>query len=414
VEVTTVRKWLVGAMLVAMALSGAALAAGPTVLKDMDTVQFAVGTFDTEAQKGQPVGTVQLTPGHEGQANQFSFVEGASGGFFTSRLDPTPAWDATAGLSFWVKGDGSASWGGIELINDDFKGRYAYSFPLDSTEWRKITVRWSDFLAETGTPLPLDAAHGAKPSSLHYLWFGKWYYWRDYPAASYAIDSIALEPTIRGDRRDHTPRRPGAPRTLAKLQAKQPVTIVTVGDSLSDKHHWANREVLWSELLVKNLSDRYGSKVTLVNPAVGGTMLNQGLICAPRWLKDTPAPDLITIWFGYNDFSSDTTPELFKARLSFAVGYLRRLTKGRSEVMLMTTAPAVGRWTEMEPFAQAAREVAAEKRTGLADMAGAFHAVGDKDEAAKLNLYCRDQVHLGAAGHAQAAQTVQQAIAAAH
>ncbi len=79
--------------------------------------------------------------------------------------------------------------------------------------------------------------------------------------------------------------------------------------------------------------------------------------------------------------------------------------------MLLTTAPAVERWTEMEGLAQAARDVAKEKRAGLADVAAAFHHVGDQDEAAKQGLYCRDEVHLGPAGHALTAEVVLRALA---
>ena len=78
------------------------------------------------------------------------------------------------------------------------------------------------------------------------------------------------------------------PRVLAKLKAKQPITVVTMGDSLSDKHHWANREKLWSEILVKRLKETYGSQVTLVNPAIGGTTLSQNVILVPRWLQERP------------------------------------------------------------------------------------------------------------------------------
>ena len=33
-----------------------------------------------------------------------------------------------------------------------------------------------------------------------------------------------------------------------------------MGDSLSDKRHWANREMLWSEILVEQLENAYGGQ----------------------------------------------------------------------------------------------------------------------------------------------------------
>ena len=48
----------------------------------------------------------------------------------------------------------------------------------------------------------------------------------------------------------------------------------------------------------------YGSEVKLINPAIGGTTLSQNVILTPRWLQETPAPDLVTIWFGGNDWDT--------------------------------------------------------------------------------------------------------------
>jgi lysophospholipase L1-like esterase len=183
-----------------------------------------------------------------------------------------------------------------------------------------------------------------------------------------------------------------------------------MGDSLSDKRHWANRQTLWSEVLVRKIKEAYGTEVQLVNPALGGTQLTQNLILMPRWLKSTPQPDLVTVWFGFNDWDSGMRKERFEETLRFAVDRIRRMTQGRAEVLLVTTCPAVDRWDTMEELAEAVRTVAQEKRTGLADVAAAFHAAG-ADERARGGLYCSDKVHLGEAGHVLAAETVLRAIA---
>jgi len=382
--------------------------AEPTVILDMDAVRHQPATF---GQEKTPVGTVELVEGKFGQACRFSFVQDARAGFFTAWVNANGAWDAAAGLSFWVKGDGSQSWGGLELIDgDNYALRYGYCFPIDSTEWRKITVPWRDLLPELPAADPVDPQAGYQPSRFRNVWFGKWWYWGEYPAHSYAIDQLALEPSIPSDTTNYTPAGAGTPRLLAKLEAKQPVTIVTMGDSLSAKEHWANREVLWSNLLAQKLTARYGGEVKVVNPAIGGTTLNTNLVLMPRWLKGTPKPDLVTVWFGFNDWDAGARHDRFVQMLALAVERIRRMTGGESEVLLMTTCPAIARWDTMEELAQAAREVAAAKRTGLADMAQAFHAAG-KDEAARKALYVNDETHLGPAGHSLAADTVLQAIA---
>jgi hypothetical protein len=103
--------------------------------------------------------------------------------------------------------------------------------------------------------------------------------------------------------------------------------------------------------------------------------------------------------------------EKFKTVLRFAVDRIRRMTGGKSDVLLMTTCPAFGRWDTMEELAEAARAVAKEKRTGLADVAVAFHKAGT-DAAARAALYCGDKTHLGKDGHALAARTVLEAVKA--
>lgn len=391
----------------AVLLLASGCTAQQTVILDMDTPVHQPGTFGDDKA---PVGTIEAVPGKFGQACKFSFVEGAKPGFFTKWVTATPEWDQAQGLSFWLKGDGSANWGGLEMIDgENYALRYGYCFPLNSTEWQKIVVPWRDLIPELPAGQPVDPQNGYKPSSFRNLWFGKWYYWRDTPAISFSIDQIALEPKIEVDATDYTPAVGGTPRLLAKLKAGQPVTIVTMGDSLSDKRHWANRDVLWSELLAAKIKQQYGSEVKLVNPAIGGTQLSQNLILMPQWLREAPAPDLVTVWFGFNDWDGGMRGEHLKQTLAFAVDRIRRLTKGQSEIVLMTTCPSVERWDTMAELVEAAKTVAAERKTGLADIAAAFHEAG-ADEAKRPTLYCSDRTHLGAAGHELVAETVLKAM----
>jgi len=380
----------------------------PPVIFNMDTARHRPGVMGKEKK---PVGTVEVVPGKFGGACKFNFVENARSGFFLAPVRPSSQWDRSAGLSFWVKGDGSSHWGGLELIDDsNYAFRYGYCFPIDSTEWKKITVPWCDLIPETPAGEFLDPQGKYRPSSLGNLWFGKWYYWRDYPACSFAVDQVRLERSIPLDRTDYTPAVPGTPRLLVKLKAGKPVTVVTMGDSLSDKRHWANREILWSELLVKQLEEEYDARVKLVNPAIGGTQLGQNLVLMPRWLKSTPEADLVTVWFGYNDWSSGMRGDRYRQMLRFAVDRIRRMTGGKAEVLLMTTCPAIARWDTMEELAEAVRAVSEEKKTGLADVALAFHRQGAA-ESDRPSLFCRDRTHLGRKGHELAAQTVFRSIA---
>ncbi len=403
---------LTGGLAVLVVFSGVASPlqgqqAGEAVVFDMDAVRHKPIPF---GDKGTPTGTVEVVEGKFGKACKFSSAPDARNGFFVATAKASPMWDEAAGISFWVKGDGSRHWGGLELIDQaNYALRYGYCFPVDSTEWQKITVPWCDLIPELPAGQLVDPRGGYAPSKFGNLWFGKWYYWQDYPACSFTIDQVSLERSIPVDRADYTPSQRGTPRLLAKLKARKPVTIVTMGDSLSDKRHWANREVLWSEVLVGELKKRYGVEVRLVNPAVGGTQLTQNLVLMPRWLKDSPRPDLVTVWFGFNDWDAGMRREHWQEVLRFATDRIRRMTQEQSEIILMTTCPSLERWDTMQELAEGVRSVTVEKRTGLADVAAAFHRTGS-DESARKSLYCWDKTHLGRPGHELAAETVLRAI----
>src|SRR5581483_8009588 len=130
---------------------------------------------------------------------------------------------------------------------------------------------------------------GNAPSKLSALWFGKWWYWREYPACSFAIDEMRLESRIELDQDLRIPAGAPLERVRAKVKAGKPVTIVTMGDSLTDTRHWANRQVNWPGLLTKKLQERK-VEARIVNPAIGGTELRQNLVLMPRWLAEAPEP----------------------------------------------------------------------------------------------------------------------------
>ena len=70
---------------------------------------------------------------------------------------------------------------------------------------------------------------------------------------------------------------------------------------------------------------------------------------APPW-AETTKPDLVTVCFGYNDWTSGMRGPRFKETMAFAVDRIRRMTG--AEVLLMTTCPAMERWTDMAELIQ--------------------------------------------------------------
>lgn len=365
---------------------------------------------DLKIQNPKEKGRAESVEGKFGKAVKFSFDEGSSGAFCMTPIRGTPEWDQAAGFSFWVKGDGSKHFGGIQFIwNEDYAARYDYTFPIDGTEWKKVVVAWRDLAPVLSSPnaKPLDPKTGNAPSKLSALWFGKWWYWKNYPAHAYAIDELRLEPKIALDTNLYAPAGAPLERVLAKLKARKPVTIVTMGDSLTDTRHWANRKVNWPALLVQKLKEKYGVEAKIVNPAIGGTELRQNLVLIPRWQDEAPEPDLVTVCFGANDWESGMRGELFRDACRDAIDRIRRATRGKADILFMTTVPSLEKWTTRDELGSAARAAAAERNAGLADTEKAFHAAA---EAERAKLFCTDKTHLDPPGHEVVAATVAAAI----
>ena len=210
-----------------------------------------------------------------------------------------------------MKGDGSDHLGGIELIwNGDYATRYAYSFPIDSTEWKQVFVPWRDLIPELSkTTQVLDAKTGNAPSKLGPIAFGKWWCWKDYAAHSYTIDEIRLEPVIALDTKEYRPAGLPLARVLAKLKAGKPITILTMGDSLTDANHWTNKDVNWPLLFKANVKAKYGSDLTSCPPLENGAALGD-LATACRLATKAKNAGLSDI---YSVFSA--VPQAEKARL---------------------------------------------------------------------------------------------------
>ncbi len=143
------------------------------------------------------------------------------------------------------------------------------------------------------------------------------------------------------------------------------------------------------------------------SPPNGGTQLRQNLVLIPRWLADTPEPDLVTVFFGGNDWESGMRGLEFERACNDAISRLRRATHGKSDVLILTTNPTATSWEKTSELAQACRAAARDGNTGLADTVKAFEVAGRNDQA---RLFIDDRVHLSRAGHGVVAETVLKAI----
>lgn len=95
------------------------------------------------------------------------------------------------------------------------------------------------------------------------------------------------------------------PRTLARLRAKQPVSLVVLGDSISsgcNASGWAGdlpHQPAYPELFRRHLAERFQGEVRLTNPSVSGRDTAWALTLAPQVVE--AKPDLVVLAFGMND-----------------------------------------------------------------------------------------------------------------
>jgi acyl-CoA thioesterase-1 len=123
---------------------------------------------------------------------------------------------------------------------------------------------------------------------------------------------LQVEVTYRfepGQWKGPTPKYGGEslPKTMAKLRAKQPITLMLCGDSISAG---ANASLVmkappgcpdYGKLTALALEHHFGSKVTFINHAVGGWTSGNGLQQAKEQHVGKAKPDLVIIAFGMND-----------------------------------------------------------------------------------------------------------------
>lgn len=367
---------------------------------------IVLDSMDENTLRAPEKATVSVVQGYSGHALKIDFAEDADKVFVQSRVRGTPEWDRAQGFSFWVRGDGSNHLGGIEVIwNEDYSRRYAFAFRISSPAWEKVMVRWSDLIPETAaTPALALGTPGAEASKLGPISFGKWWYWSDYAAHSYTMDDIRLEPAIFNR---VVPQPAGDPlaRVRAKVRVGQPITVVTMGDSLTDFKHWSNRETNWPTMLAAKLKQKHGVEMKLVNPALGGMELRQNVVLLPRWVAQAPAPDLVTVFFGPNDWASGMRGPVFQSALDDAARRIRLATNGASDVLFVSTRPNIDKPEELSELAVAARASAQSQNVGLADVNAAFMAREDR-----ASLFAWDKVHLSGAGQEVVADTVLRAL----
>jgi len=177
------------------------------------------------------------------------------------------------------------------------------------------------------------------------------------------------------------------PRTVAKLEEKQPLNIALLGDSIStgcNASGWAKVAPFqppYQDLLVMGLEAAYGAKVTLTNYAVSGTSTEWGLANVGKVLSADP--DLVILAFGMNDATgrpADRNQANIKAMLDAV-----RKARPQAEFILVATMLGNQDWTLLHP------ELFPQYRDALAGLCGPGVALADMTSVwAELLKHKRD------------------------
>ena len=139
------------------------------------------------------------------------------------------------------------------------------------------------------------------------------------------------------------------PNLLKKLNAGQPVKILIFGDSISVGASasafsgFPPYTPTWFDQIKNFLVARYyggdASKVTIVNPSVGGTTSAWGVKQSLQSAFDKNDYDLIIVGFGMNDGSAQNNPAIFKSNISQIITDLRVYSPHADFIILGTFTP---------------------------------------------------------------------------
>jgi len=321
-----------------------------------------------------------------------------------TRFPVVPLPGSSAGISFEYKGNGTPFFGSVMVSKGDnlFLGYEAY-FPLDSTEWRTMTVPWADLI---NNAMPWDKQarlsmndFAFSPGDIKSIGFGrsncnhKFYT----PTFAFSVRNIHLVPPL--------PAKPaltyskGLSHVSGLIQQKKPLNILLLGDSITD----FGRDKSYGWHCAQLLQKKWGlPPCRVANTGIAGHSVRYGSIILPRSMRAMPQPDLVCILYGANDCKAATgefnqsgfTEAVFAKNLSDMIDRVRLATNGKADIVLLSGVPRLdkkgGNTTgAVEKIAGAFKTVAAEKNVILCDTFPVFLAL----PPAQKNAYYMDTIH---------------------
>lgn len=139
------------------------------------------------------------------------------------------------------------------------------------------------------------------------------------------------------------------PRSVQKLERREPISIVVLGDSIStgcNASGWADGapfQPSYPDLLKLHLRDRFGSEITLTNLSVGGMDSAWALTQIDKVVE--PAPDLVVVAFGMNDSAGRPAAE-YRDNIAQVMARVRE-RRPESEFILVATMIGNPAWIRL-------------------------------------------------------------------
>ncbi len=300
------------------------------------------------------------------------------------------------GLSLRVKGNGSSTFGLIEIRTDDYVNIFQGIIPLTSTEWSTITLRWDRFFqVNDGTQ---EAA--INWNALNVFAFGSRMRWG---STSFEVDDIKLVHIPEPKPVKAAPGLVSLRHSREKLDAGGEFTLVALGDSITagvklprDKR---STEV-YSARVARGLEKEFpGVSVRHLNRGVGGDTIAEGLVRIGHEVAPEK-PDLVLVLLGANDAIYTFTDKRVKHTMSILIDELLRTTD--ADILLLGPSPIADKPGIPERYGKIYREIAEEKGIAYFDLAPVFSALADEDYRRAF----ADTVHLSEYGHKVAGKAV--------
>lgn len=314
------------------------------------------------------------------------------------------------GISLEVKGDGSEFY--FPLVLNGFGSNRGWKYTayvlVRGKDWQKVTIGFDRFTGPSGSiywDFGMPGTFGA--GSIDGITFGdKWkitHCNRKLAAKTFLVRNIKLVSQVEPYVMKSYPVKKVAD-VIARMKAGKKVSIICTGDSItagtSVKDADLNRYGVKLQNKLRKAFNNNNIDVEVV--AVGGARTFDLRVWAERDFEGKK-PDLVTVMIGYNDKSSQSSPDYYYGSLSRAVDRILDVTEGSPAILLLPPIPGQGaRYNMMDDYAETCKKLARDRKIEFFEMAPAFK----KLPLATFTSYFADMAHPNADGHEFIAQQI--------